>query len=318
MDLNNPNQVYTINSSTSPAIGNFIEQIEIRNDGKIWLRQTDYSTGQNSIAYYDGSSWSGFHSGNAPFGSRVTGLSISPSGSAYILASGNDTQVYKFNRGSWEKAGAALPFKDFGGDLWIDKNESFWIANRYGLSILASEAALPVTVRDFMASAESNLVTLKWKVADQIEMSKYVVEHSTDAKTFRAISETPAIDTTFYSLTHYNPAAGLNYYRLKSIEIDADFAYSKIIAVDLSSMEEMFFYPNPASHELEIKVGSNLINQPGTMTIFTADGKRILSKEIGKLKKRENIDVSSLSSGTYLIRIENNLTVGSGMIQVVR
>jgi hypothetical protein len=318
MDLNDPNQVYTINSSTSPAIWNFIEQIEVRNDGKIWLRQSDYSTGQNSIAYYNGSSWSGFNAGNAPFGSRITGLAISSSGSAYVLASGIETQVYKFNNVNWEKAGAALPFRDFGADLWIDKNESFWISSRYGLSMLASEAALPVTLVDFSAATEGNLVTLNWKVTDQIEMSKYVVEHGTDGKTFRAIGETPAIDTAFYSLTHYDPARGINYYRLKSIETDADFAYSKVIAVNLSNMEDMVFYPNPATNKLQVKVRSDLINQPGTITIFTADGKRILSKDIGNLKDRENIDVSNLNAGIYLIRIENNLTAGSEMIQVVR
>lgn len=318
MDLANPSQIYTINSSTSPAIRNFIDQIEIQNDGKIWLRQTDLSTNQNSIAYYNGSGWSAFSAANAPFGSRITGMSLSPSGKPYILASGSETQVYKFNNTNWEKAGAALPYKDFDGDIWIDKNESFWISNQYGLAVLASEAALPVTLVDFSAAAEENLVMLKWEVTDQVDMAKYVIEHSTDAKKFRAIGETPAIDTAFYSLPHYNPAPGINYYRLKSIETDADFAYSKVIAVNFANAENMVFYPNPVNSQLHVKVRPDLIGQSGRIVIFAADGKWILRKNITGFKEQEHIDVSNLAAGSYLIRIENKTDTSSKMVQVVR
>lgn len=318
MDLNDHNQIYTINSTTSPAIANFIEQIEIQSDGKVWLRQTDINSNQHSIAHFNGSTWSVFNNGNAPFGSRITGLSLSQSGTPYILASGSETQVYKFNNINWIKVGDALPYQNFGGDLWTDKNESFWISNQFGLSRLASAAALPVTLVNFRAAPEGNAVALHWEVTDQVDMSKYVIEHSTDAKRFKAIGETPALDTAFYSLTHYNPVPGTNYYRLKSIETDADFAYSKVIVVNLSNVEDMVFYPNPVTNQLQLKVRPDLIGQSGRIEVFAADGKRIYGKEIGKFQGQEHIDVSNLAAGSYLIRIENKTEASSRMVQVVR
>ncbi|MEO6285708.1 MAG: M12 family metallo-peptidase [Dyadobacter sp.] len=318
MDLVSPNTMYTINSSTSPAIGTFIDQIEIQNDGKIWLRQTDLSSYQNSIAYYNGSVWSVFNASNAPFGSQITGLALSPSGKPYMLASGNETQAYKFNNTSWEKAGAALPYRDFGGDLWVDKNESLWISNQYGLSVLFSEASLPVTLVDFSAVREGDLVTVRWEVADQIDMSKYVVEHSTDVKTFKAISETPAVDTTFYSFTHHKPAPGINYYRLKSIETDGDFAYSKVVAVNFTNAENTIFYPNPVSNQLHVKIRPDLVGHSGRINIFAVDGKLIFGKNIAGLKEQEQIDVSNLAAGSYWIRIENTASTSSTMVQVAR
>ena len=317
MDLVNPSMVYMINSLTSPAIANFINQIEIQNDGKIWLRQTDIFTSQSSIAYYNGLSWTFFNALNSPFGSQITGLGLSPSGIPYILASGNDTQVYRFNNNSWEKVGATLPFKDFGGDLWIDKNENFWISNKYGLSVLTSEGALPVTLLNFSADTENKLVTLKWEVADQVHMSKYIVEHSIDSKTFSAIGETPAIDTAFYSLKHNNPAPGKNYYRLKSIETDGDFAYSKIVAINLPDIDDIFFFPNPATNDLELKVRHDLVDQPGRISVFASDGKRIFEMKIGKLREKEHIDISHLSTGSYLIRMENKSGFSSRIVQVI-
>jgi hypothetical protein len=318
MDLSNPSLIYTINSSTSPAIANFIDQIEIQSDGKIWLRQTELSSNQNSIAYYNGSSWSVFNAANAAFGSRITGLGLSPAGKPYVLASGNEAQVYKFNNTTWEKTGAALPYRDFGGDLLVDKNESFWISNPYGLSVLASEAALPVTLVDFSAVKEADLVTLKWEVADQIDMLKYVVEHSIDVKAFKAIGETPATDTTSYSLTHHKPAPGINYYRLKSLETDGDFAYSKIIAVNFNNAENTVFYPNPVSSRLHLKIRPDLIGLSGRIVMFTADGKLILEKNIHGFKEQEHIDVSNLAAGSYWVRIENKTQASSTMVQVTR
>ncbi|MCE6992939.1 zinc-dependent metalloprotease [Dyadobacter sp. CY323] len=317
MDLGNPNLTYTINSTTSPAVSRFIDQVEIQNDGKIWLRQIDSDSYLSTIAYYNGSGWSVFNAGNAPFGSQVTGLGISPSGKAYILASGNETQVYRFTDTKWEKVGATLPFRNFGGDLWIDKNESFWISNRYGLSRLASEAALPVTLVNFTAAAEGDVVALHWEVTDQVDMDKYVAEHSTDAKTFRALGETPAMDTAFYTLTHYNPSPGINYYRLKSIETDADFAYSKVIAVNLTNAGDMVFYPNPVTDQLRVKVRPDLIGQSGRIKIFAADGKWVFGKKIGRFREQEQIDVSNLAAGNYWIRIENKAEVSSKLVHVV-
>ncbi|MCE7061963.1 T9SS type A sorting domain-containing protein [Dyadobacter sp. CY343] len=318
MDLNDHDLIYTINFETSPAIENVIDQIEIQPDGKVWLRQTDFSTLDNSIAYFDGSSWSLFNSENAPFGNRISSIGLSPSGKPFLLSTGSETQVYKFNNTTWEKAGEPLPYRKFEGDLLIDTYESFWISNRFGLARLASKEALPVTLVNFSAAPENNIVVLTWQVTDQVNMASYVIEHSTNAKNFHVIGQTPAVDTTFYSFAHANPNPGINYFRLKSTELDASFVYSKVIKVSLNNLDDIVFYPNPATDQLQVKLRHDMIGQSGQLSIFARDGKRIHVNKFEKLRAQESINVSNLEAGNYLIQIENKNGSSSRAIQIVR
>lgn len=318
MDLNDHDLIYTIDYQTSPAIENVIDQIEIQPDGKVWLRQTDYSTQFNSLAYFDGTSWSLFDSGNAPFGTRISSISISPSGQPYVLAVGSEAQVYKFHNGQWEKAGDALPYQRFDGDLWVDTYESFWISNRFGLARLASDAALPVTLVHFRAAPENNTVVLNWKVTDQVDMARYEIEHSTDAKRFHVIGETPAIDTTLYSFVHTSPAPGTNYYRLKMVDSNTDFALSKMVKVNMNDLAEIIIYPNPAATLLLVKTPPELIGRSGRITVFSTNGSRIYAKKIDHFRAQEPIDVSTLAAGNYLIKVENGMSVSSRIVQVMR
>ena len=318
MDLNDPNSVQKIDHTTSPAIADYIQQIEIQSDGKVWLRQVDVNSNVNSIAFFNGTSWSGFNSGNSLFGTQITGLSISPLNKAYVLASGSQTQVYKYNGTSWEKAGDAFPYQNFGGDLWVDKHENFWISNVYGLSRFSFSPPLPVTLIRFEAVQETSSVALRWEVADEIDMAKYLVEHSKDGKSFSPFAEVTANKNTFYSTIHATPSKGINYYRLKSLETDNDFAYSKIISINFSGNNELVLFPNPTSDQIRVKVTSNLIGQPAHIRFVASDGKEIFNKNVEKLKATETLDVSNITGGTYVIRIENERETTSKIVEVIK
>ena len=63
-------------------------------------------------------------------------------------------------------------------------------------------------------------------------------------------------------------------------------------------------YPNPTTGDLTIKLTKEL-DQNATVELYSIDGKLVYSYVLSKYKESMNIDVSSLSSGLYLLRIRN-------------
>jgi len=61
----------------------------------------------------------------------------------------------------------------------------------------------------------------------------------------------------YYEADDTDPLHGISYYRLKTMDLDRTFEYSKIDAVDRTAEEEFIvFYPNPASEILNIASSS--------------------------------------------------------------
>lgn len=59
-----------------------------------------------------------------------------------------------------------------------------------------------------------------------------------------------------YSFQFVNPEMGKEYYfRLKMIDLDGIFAYSRIVWTNANGKENSFFYPNPASEKIQLHAG---------------------------------------------------------------
>ncbi|MCE6991019.1 M12 family metallo-peptidase [Dyadobacter sp. CY323] len=317
-DLNDGSVNQTFSFATNSNIKKIIQQIEVGTDGKIWLRQSDPDTGINSLASFDGSNWQLYDYTNSALSNNISSLALSPSGKPYVLETGGESRVYKLSNTSWVDMGISLPYPSFNGDMVVDKFENIWLSNVYGIQRIASEASLPVTLLNFNAVPESRSVTLNWEVADETDLEKYVVEHSTNGKKFVPIGEIAAENKDFYSLVHLQPIDGKNYYRLKSVETDGSYAYSRIVFASLSNDNEFVFYPNPTNGELTLKIKPGLIGIPAKMEVLDEAGKIILKSESKSLRANEFMNLSSLRDGRYLIRIENDQEKIVRPIQLIR
>ena len=194
----------------------------------------------------------------------------------------------------------------------------FTRSQTYGSPGLENFSALPVTLVRFDATLELNTVSLKWTVADEIEIEKYVVEFSTNGKTFYQVGEVRANGNTEYHFTHPNPSSGNNYYRLKSIESDQRFAYSRIVLVSGASSGQMILYPNPTDGLLSIKINPDLVDQNTVVKITSMDGKTIFRNTLVKLRPAISLDLKNVAPGKYIIRFENETGSFSKPIEVIR
>ena len=123
-----------------------IQEIGVDNRGRFWLKQSDATTGLNSIGFYESGKWTIFNQNNAPFGNNLRSFSISSNGSVYLLSTGAETRVFKFNDSSntWNVLDHKIPIQNFGSNIQVDKYENLWVTSFFGLVRMANCPPKPI------------------------------------------------------------------------------------------------------------------------------------------------------------------------------
>ncbi len=215
------------------------------------------------------------------------------------------------------------PVTDYGcvacrSSSWNDA-KGLWevILNTVGFSgffITAEGAtALPVTLLNFKANKAENEVVLYWQTSEESNSDRFEIQRSADAKNWDSVGEVRAkgeskliANYSFLdplSLLERQPMANSRqsmdlYYRLKMLDLDGTFAYSRIASVDFHGTAEIKIFPNPAVGALHFTsdtpvVGYKIMNLAGE-TIFEKSEIEIV---------RESIRLSGIQEGVYLLRL---------------
>jgi hypothetical protein len=163
--------------------------------------------------------------------------------------------------------------------------------------------SLPVKLAHFTASAENKAALLQWETTQESNSYLFEIEHSLDAGTWQKAGEHAARGESTapvnYQWIHTSPASELNYYRLKMIDLDGSFAYSRIASVKFDDLDpaSALIYPNPVSDILSVenKNGDIIL-----LKIIDLQGKTVY--ETTKVSK-EGLSVKRLSKGLYQIHV---------------
>ncbi len=175
---------------------------------------------------------------------------------------------------------------------------------------------LPVNLIEFKVAEKEQLVNLTWETTSENNSSVFEIERSADARAWKKIGQESAkINTqtrTLYSYTDINPENGSNYYRLKMVDQDGTYAYSKIRAVEVNrESQEMYGYPNPVNTGTLHLRSENWTNIK-TVQFFNQNGEKINQPDI---MVHQKINVSGLSEGIYFL--ESTYSSGSKKSQKI-
>ena len=93
---------------------------------------------------------------------------------------------------------------------------------------------LPIELLAFTASAFEDHIGLKWTTGSEQMSDHFVVERSNDAIDFEPIGQLPATGNSNqqveYGFEDRSPEHGLNYYRLRQVDIDGSNEVSSIVS----------------------------------------------------------------------------------------
>lgn len=165
-------------------------------------------------------------------------------------------------------------------------------------------APLPVNLVSFSVNQdENNIVRLYWKTASEANASHFLLERSGNAREWLPIKDVLAAGET-KNLTEYNeldnnPLPGRSYYRLKMVDKDGSYAYSRIISLNLQNRQDaLSVYPNPSTGRLFVKdVDYSSVE---SVSILNTKGQQVL---ISNTLTEQGIDLSSVPNGIYSIQI---------------
>ncbi|MFI5154982.1 MAG: hypothetical protein ACHQEM_02290, partial [Chitinophagales bacterium] len=120
-------------------------------------------------------------------------------------------------------------------------------------------APLPVTLVKFDASlGNGNSVNVSWTTAEEINSSYFEVERSADAMSWQPIGQVPAKGQSSglvdYKFVDPAPTNATNFYRLRMVDLDAKYKFSKVAKVSLESrVAALVVFNNPFHDQIRIK-----------------------------------------------------------------
>jgi len=161
---------------------------------------------------------------------------------------------------------------------------------------------LPVELTYFKGEATITGNRLTWQTATEKNNEGFEVEHSIDAKNWERLDFVRGNGTTVevqnYTFTDEQPFDGTNYYRLKQIDFDGQFEYSKtvVISTEKSNTATINIYPNPVQDNLTVENGEGMI------TVFNTLGQKVRQFE-NQLDVLQ-LNVSDLNKGQYILHIQ--------------
>lgn len=176
----------------------------------------------------------------------------------------------------------------------------------------STTAPLPLTLLNFSVQPKGANAQLDWQTADEIGSKSFDIERAFDGVTFDKIGEVAAksgkhLTTNTYTFIDKNNKNTLVYYRLKMIDNDGSFKFSKIVSVyfaDNSTDKNILIVPNPVLDN-QLNVFHHKVNTPSVIKIFSMQGILIQTNKVLEGTVQTSLNLDNLPKGNYVAVFEN-------------
>ena len=231
-----------------------------------------------------------------------------------MFVAGTPEQVYKSTDGgsTWNS--------DFNGAnnialyrIKFTQNGTGFICGSQGMILRNTDYVLPVELTNFTAANSGGNVLLNWNSATETNNSGFNVERETGNSGWQKIAFVPGSGTSTqehsYKYTDKNLNSGEYSYRLKQIDFDGKFDYSKTVKITIVSPGKFVLnqnYPNPFNPTTTISY-SIPDESHVTITLFNCLGKEVSNLVDDNLQAGDHqlvVNGNKLTSGMYFVRMQ--------------
>ncbi|WP_205501982.1 T9SS type A sorting domain-containing protein [Rufibacter psychrotolerans] len=216
---------------------------------------------------------------------------------------------------------AVLDESELGQPLTIrvtGSNECASVADEETVIVTECEPGnpLPVTLVRFNGASRNGAVELTWSTASEINNDRFEIERSLNGRDFLKVGQVKGHGNSSvlvdYAFTDRSAAAGTVYYRLKQVDTDNAFEYSKVIAVKHNasgaSAAAVSVFPNPVTDgNVSIRF-QELVQGNATIRLVDMNGRVLHSQELNSVGSEVpmNLRGLNLKAGVYMISITAN------------
>jgi len=178
-------------------------------------------------------------------------------------------------------------------------------------------STLPVTLVSFTAAKQDKIVLLNWVTVTEMDNDHFVIERSRDGINWQTINQVPTKgngnNLQYYTDKDIAPLPGINFYRLKQVDIDGKFTFSNVVTINMSQHESktnLVVAPNPViNNTVIIHLLSNETPRNSKIYLFDTNGKlqKTYSWLLAKGANQITITgISKLASGIYYITVKDD------------
>ena len=270
--------------------------------GTGWLRIFQFDPSMNKIFVKTYSPWLGIYEEDADSSSRFT-LNTNLGGTFTLI--GENTNVTSGSQSCVTWSGLSFDTQyEWYVELFDGENTT---TGPLWSFLTPSGAPLPVSLLDIKATPENKKVKLSWKTTTEINSKHFEVEHSSNGINFKGIATVLAAgnSTTLNQYTAYDelPVKGKNYYRLKMVDRDNKFEYSKIVSADFKNrMGKVEIFPNPVSGNL-VRINFNdPAGSSALVQVYDNSGRLRMNKNVSIQNNSIEL-VHKLPPGSYTLKI---------------
>ena len=276
------------------------------NDNIIVLGDFNDDLDQSITAGFTTTSYSAFTTDNTNFYSPTLALSLAGKKSTvsfndvidHVVLS-NEMKAYYMGATASVLTDVATLVSNYGSTT----TDHYPVFTRYAFD---PAILLPVKLVSFTAVKEDASVKLNWQTSQELNTKEFSVEHSTNGIHFTSIASVNATGTVSagasYQALDAHPNTGTNYYRLKTIDFDGKYEYSKIVKLNFDKAFTVGLSPNPASNKVTITLTNSLT--PLTMQLVDMSGQVV--KSFILTNSANSFSIAGISKGLYLVKVQSS------------
>jgi hypothetical protein len=182
----------------------------------------------------------------------------------------------------------------------------------YGV-IFTESTTLPVVLEQFIANKQDDgSVKLSWSTSQEVNSDYYEIDRSSDQTDWAPLGTVKAKGyssiTSDYSFIDKTPVNGTGYYRLKMVDLDGKYVFSKTVSITSSSNDQaLVIYSNPFSDQIRMKINVSR-SQNLIMTVSDMVGKTLVAQSYNAQAGDNfvNLQPKGVSSGMYVLHIHGD------------
>ncbi len=225
-----------------------------------------------------------------------------PSSVSLYHRSDNEDADNWINKGTADHVvGGASNYFSFGSNTNVTTSGQYFIMSANDLV-----AVLPSVVEFNAVKRKDQTVRLSWHTVSEYNSDYFNVERSMNRTDWEPITRVEATGNINRAMQYADvdpaPFPGMNYYRLKMVDLNGRYAYSDLREIDMGEIEAIGLFPNPSDERVNV-IG---VKEYDRIEVISSFGEVVLSKKITKSGNGVVLNVSDLESAVYYIRISDD------------
>jgi hypothetical protein len=194
--------------------------------------------------------------------------------------------------------------------------DSFAIGGAIEVKMGNDETTFPVEWLDFTVKMDGEEAALNWSTATELASDYFAIERSTNGGSFTEVGAMPAAGNSnvpqhyvYYDSEVNAQNASKLLYRLRQVDMDGSFSYSKVIELSLGQEESIRInaYPNPVSDILNVQYNATSDGQL-QMQVINLSGQVMKQEILPALTNGQgqmSVPVEGWAPGLYFIRLSD-------------